>query len=131
MVAIAINHLGGKKEKLTNDQLEAFFVRNINNMFVCYHRQPDLFEESQGSSDFTTGSTLISQTAGDKMRHSQGKLCAQNQDTLLESQSTPIGDQNSISVCEMVLSGATCAQGTSVFLFSEHCYCLFLLSCIW
>ncbi|KAF7112315.1 hypothetical protein RHSIM_RhsimUnG0242100 [Rhododendron simsii] len=73
-------------------------------------RQPDLFEESQGSSDFSTGSTLISQTAVDKMRHSQDKLCAQNQDTLLESQSAPIGDQNSIGVCEMVLSGVTCAQ---------------------
>jgi myb proto-oncogene protein len=73
-------------------------------------RQPDLFEESQGSSDFSTGSTVIPQTAGDKTQHSQGKLCAQHQDTLFESQSIPIGDQNSIGDCQNVFSGATSTQ---------------------
>ncbi|KAL6969556.1 Transcription factor [Sarracenia purpurea var. burkii] len=55
-------------------------------------RQPDLYE-SPDSSEFSTGSTLLSQTAVDKTEECQGELCAVCQDTLTEIQSTHIGDQ--------------------------------------
>ncbi|CAL5421596.1 unnamed protein product [Camellia sinensis] len=74
-------------------------------------RQPDLYEESPYSSEYSTGSTLLSQTAGDKMEESREELCALHIDSVAESQSTHIGDQIFIGDCENgILSGAITNQ---------------------
>ncbi|CAL5419197.1 unnamed protein product [Camellia sinensis] len=74
-------------------------------------RQPDLYEASPYSSEYSTGSTLLSQTAGDKMEESREELCALHIDSVAESQSTHIGDQIFIGDCENgILSGAITNQ---------------------
>ncbi|XP_052174025.1 transcription factor MYB124 [Diospyros lotus] len=76
-------------------------------------RQPELYEESSGSSEYSTGSTILSQTA-DKTGQTQGELCAPHQDCIAESQSTHVGDQNGFGDRENgIISGAT---GTQDFL---------------
>ncbi|CAL5428861.1 unnamed protein product [Camellia sinensis] len=86
-------------------------LRNNNEGSRQSWRQPDLYEESPGSSEYSTGSTLLSQTAGDKTEQSQDELCALHQDSIAESQSTRIGEQNGIGDCENgILSGATTTE---------------------
>ncbi|KAL7260960.1 hypothetical protein ACSBR1_006597 [Camellia fascicularis] len=76
-----------------------------------FWRQPHLYEESPDSSEYSTGSTLLSQTAGDKMEESREELCALHLDSVVESQSTPIGDQIFIGDCENgIISGAITNQ---------------------
>ncbi|KAA8533001.1 hypothetical protein F0562_032882 [Nyssa sinensis] len=74
-------------------------------------RQPDLYEESPGSSEYSTGSTLLSQTAGDKTDQSQSEPCALHHDIGAELQSTHIKEQNDNGECENgILTGATANQ---------------------
>ncbi|CAL5398979.1 unnamed protein product [Camellia sinensis] len=93
-------------------QLENFkdLVEDLRSISEGSHpswRQPDLYEESPDSSEYSTGSTLLSQTAGDKMEESREELCALHLDSVAESQSTHIGDQIFIGDCENgILSGA-------------------------
>uniref|UniRef100_A0A5B7B1D9 Uncharacterized protein n=2 Tax=Davidia involucrata TaxID=16924 RepID=A0A5B7B1D9_DAVIN len=74
-------------------------------------RQPDLYEESPGSSEYSTGSTLQSHTVGDKTEQSQSELCALHHDTGAELQSIHVGEQDGNGECEnRILSGATTNQ---------------------
>ncbi|PSR88351.1 Myb-related protein like [Actinidia chinensis var. chinensis] len=74
-------------------------------------RQPDLYEDSPGSSEYSTGSTLLSQQAGDKTEQSQSELRGLHEDIVVESQSTSIGNQNGIGDCENgLISSATRPQ---------------------
>ncbi|KAK9276895.1 hypothetical protein L1049_006432 [Liquidambar formosana] len=63
-------------------------------------RQPDLYEESPGSSEYSTGSTLISQTAGDKTEQTQAEMCALHQDIGAGIQSIHSAEQNGDDECE-------------------------------
>ncbi|KAL6983515.1 Transcription factor [Sarracenia purpurea var. burkii] len=86
-------------------------IRSSNEDIRPSWRQPDLHEESPGSSEYSTGSTLLSQIAGNKTEQSEVDLCALHQDSIIGSQSTHIGDQYSIGNCENgILSGATTTQ---------------------
>ena len=102
-----------------NIKIQVVFTRN-KNLVDCYCRQPDLYEESPDSSEYSTGSTLLSQTAGDKMEESREELCALHLDSVAESQSTHIGDQIFIGDCENgILSGAITNQGNFILIFNE------------
>ncbi|KAJ9709243.1 hypothetical protein PVL29_000952 [Vitis rotundifolia] len=73
-------------------------------------RQPDLYEESPGSSEYSTGSTLVSQTAGDKTEQTQPEICALHQEIGVRIQTIPM-DQNGFEECvKGVLSGTTTNQ---------------------
>ncbi|XP_042485329.1 transcription factor MYB124 isoform X3 [Macadamia integrifolia] len=47
-------------------------------------RQPDLYEESPGSSEYSTGSTLQSHAADDKTEQHQAEVCSLHQDNIVE-----------------------------------------------
>ena len=68
-------------------------------------RQTELYEDSPGSSEYSTGSTLLPHSAGDNLEHSL------HQDIETELKSIQIGDQG-VGGCEQgVLSTATLDQG--------------------
>lgn len=72
-------------------------------------RQPDLYDESPGSSEYSTGSTLVSHTVGDRTEQKQAKIGAAHQDV---GQSIHTGDKNGIGECDKgILSGGTISQG--------------------
>ncbi|KAJ4711298.1 MYB transcription factor [Melia azedarach] len=56
-------------------------------------RHPDLYEDSPASSEYSTGSTLVPHSAGDKVDQIQAELSALQQDGA-ELQSVHIADQN-------------------------------------
>ncbi|XP_057495098.1 transcription factor MYB88-like [Actinidia eriantha] len=86
-------------------------IRSSNEGSRPSWRQPDLYEDSPGSSEYSTGSTLLSLQAGDKTEQSQSELCGLHQDIVVESQSTRIGNHNGIGDCEnRLLSSATRPQ---------------------
>lgn len=60
-------------------------------------RHPDLHDESPGSSEYSTGSTILSQTAGDKTEQAPAVVTAPNQDIGAEIQSIQSVQQNSES----------------------------------
>ncbi|XP_050375201.1 transcription factor MYB124-like isoform X3 [Argentina anserina] len=59
-------------------------------------RQPDLYDESPGSSEYSTGSTLLSQTECYKLEENDFEIGTINQDFPPESQSIHTGGQNNI-----------------------------------
>ncbi|EXB63846.1 Myb-related protein B [Morus notabilis] len=83
-------------------------------------RQPDLYDESPASSEYSTGSTVMSHTAGDKIRAEMGAL---EHDTGPGSQSIHIGEESCVGECDkgMLCGGTreqaeifpTCDEGTS------------------
>nr|GMD51996.1 myb-like protein Q isoform X1 [Ipomoea batatas] len=56
-------------------------------------KQPALSEESAGSSEYSTGSTLLAHGVGDNREKSEAELCALHQDTESGLQSTYIDDE--------------------------------------
>ncbi|GFY88431.1 duplicated homeodomain-like superfamily protein [Actinidia rufa] len=95
-------------------------IRSSNEGSRPSWRQPDLYEDSPGSSEYSTGSTLLSLQAGDKTEQSQSELCGLHQDIVVESQSTRIGNHNGIGDCEnRLLSSATRPQALSSAEFSS------------
>ncbi|KAB1208024.1 Myb-related protein B [Morella rubra] len=75
-------------------------------------RQPDLYEESPGSSDYSTGSTLLSHTAGNNMEQAQAEMGSVHQDLGTGSQLCHIGEEKDGSECEKsLISGAATKQG--------------------
>ncbi|XAR65169.1 hypothetical protein NMG60_11009188 [Bertholletia excelsa] len=56
-------------------------------------RQPDLHEKSPGSSEYSTGSSLLSQPAGDKTEQCQSELCSLHQDSVAELEPTHIAER--------------------------------------
>ncbi|KAI4328406.1 hypothetical protein L6164_020763 [Bauhinia variegata] len=76
-------------------------------------RQSELYEDSPGSSEYSTGSTLLSQSVGDNSEQSL------HQDVETEMKSIQIGDQKGVSECEKgVLSAETVNQ--DIFPFCEE-----------
>ncbi|CAK9316688.1 unnamed protein product [Citrullus colocynthis] len=61
----------------------------------CQWREPNL-HESPGSSEYSTGSTLVSQTAEEKIDQSQPEIGTCHQEPKFESESTCTGEQNNI-----------------------------------
>ncbi|XP_062111660.1 transcription factor MYB124 isoform X2 [Humulus lupulus] len=86
-------------------------------------RQPDLYDESPDSSEYSTGSTTMSQTAGDKTDQSQAEICASHQDVGCSSQSIHVGEESCVGECDngMICGGTseqaeifpTCNEGTN------------------
>ncbi|XP_022151137.1 transcription factor MYB124 isoform X2 [Momordica charantia] len=62
-------------------------------------RQPSL-HESPGSSEYSTGSTLVSQTAEEKIGQSQSEIGTHHQEAKFESGSTCTGEQNDFGESE-------------------------------
>uniref|UniRef100_A0A7N2LAX3 Uncharacterized protein n=1 Tax=Quercus lobata TaxID=97700 RepID=A0A7N2LAX3_QUELO len=74
--------------------------------------QPDLYDESPGSSDYSTGSTLQLHSAANKLEQAHAEICSLHQDTGTGSESIHIEEQKDVGECESgVISGATPKQG--------------------
>ncbi|CAN4124419.1 unnamed protein product [Withania somnifera] len=56
-------------------------------------RQPALSEDSAGSSEYSTGSTLLSHALADKTEESQAEVCAHHQDVESELRTSQMSDQ--------------------------------------
>lgn len=70
-------------------------------------RQPDLCEESQDSSEYSTGSTVLSQATGEKPELTETELCE------AEMQPAQIGEPNALGVDEnLILSSEIKNQDT-------------------
>uniref|UniRef100_A0A7N2LBU1 Uncharacterized protein n=1 Tax=Quercus lobata TaxID=97700 RepID=A0A7N2LBU1_QUELO len=66
-------------------------------------RQPDLYDESPGSSDYSTGSTLLLHSAANKLEQAHAEICSLHQDTGTGSESIHIEGQKDVGECEMGL----------------------------
>uniref|UniRef100_A0A2P2JZC8 MYB family protein n=1 Tax=Rhizophora mucronata TaxID=61149 RepID=A0A2P2JZC8_RHIMU len=75
-------------------------LRSSNDGSQPLWRQPDLQEESQASSEYSTGSTLMSYTAPDKTEKTQTEVSALDKDIGDELQSILIDEQNVGVECE-------------------------------
>ncbi|PRQ40819.1 putative transcription factor MYB-HB-like family [Rosa chinensis] len=74
-------------------------------------RQPDLYDESPGSSEYSTGSTLLSQTECYKMEQIEAEIGTITQDIPHELQTIHIGEQNNIGELEKgIVSNGTRKQ---------------------
>lgn len=63
-------------------------------MSLC--RQPALSEDSAGSSEYSTGSTLLSHALADKTEESQAEVCAHHQDIESELRTSQLSDQGAL-----------------------------------
>ena len=66
-------------------------ICSLINVMAC--RESNL-HESPGSSEYSTGSTLVSQTAEEKIDQSQPEIGTHHQEPKFESGSTCTGEQN-------------------------------------
>ncbi|KAF7828079.1 transcription factor MYB88-like [Senna tora] len=71
-------------------------------------RQPELNEDSPGSSEYSTGSTLMPHSAGDNSEHSL------HQDVGTERKSIEIGDRKGISCCDKRFLSASTMDQTDI-----------------
>ncbi|XP_043725204.1 transcription factor MYB124-like [Telopea speciosissima] len=79
-------------------------------------RQHDLYEESPGSSGYSTGSTLQSHTAADKTEH-QAEVCSLHQDNICTQQIAHTREvQNDLSGCDDGIS----ISNTQAEIFLSH-----------
>ncbi|KAL2546857.1 myb domain protein 88 [Forsythia ovata] len=60
-------------------------------------RQPDLYDESPASSEYSTGSSMLSHAPGEIPEECQTERCSFHQETGLELQSSQMGDQPSLA----------------------------------
>ncbi|KAM3706668.1 hypothetical protein ACJW31_03G167500 [Castanea mollissima] len=87
-------------------------LRSCNEGSQQSWRQPDLYDESPGSSDYSTGSTLLLHSAANKLEQACAEICSLHQDTGTGSESIHIEEQKDVGECENgVISGATPKQG--------------------
>lgn len=77
-------------------------------------RQPGLYEESPDSSEYSTGSTLLSQRTSDKTEQNQAEVCALHEDIEAELQSPNIGEHGLGESENDILSGGTTTQGKQI-----------------
>ncbi|TQD80527.1 hypothetical protein C1H46_033943 [Malus baccata] len=63
-------------------------------------QQPDLYNESPGSSEYSTGSTLLSQTEYYQVEKNEVEIGSLNQEIRPGSQSIPIEGKNGVGDCE-------------------------------
>ncbi|KAG2702294.1 hypothetical protein I3760_06G083000 [Carya illinoinensis] len=93
-------------------QLEDINFSNSDEGSLPSWRQPDLCDESPGSSEYSTGSTLLSNMDGNKMEQAQAEICSLYQDIRTRPQSIHIGEHADVGEFETgVTSGATTTQG--------------------
>ena len=77
--------------------------------------QPDLCDESPGSSDYSAGSTLLLHSAANKLEQAHAEICSLHQDTGTGSESIHIEEPKDVGKCENgVISGATLKQGNKI-----------------
>lgn len=86
------------------------------------YRQLALFEESGGSSEYSTGSTLLSHALGDKTEQSQVKPCARDQETQSGLENSQIGDQTGVQDLENgIFCDLSFPRGTKNFVLHSDC----------
>ncbi|KAK4358131.1 hypothetical protein RND71_023741 [Anisodus tanguticus] len=73
-------------------------------------RQPALSEDSGGSSDYSTGSTMLSHALAEKTEESQAELCAHHQDIESELRTSQMSDQAGLHELE---NGTSCRLSTT------------------
>ncbi|KAK6788876.1 hypothetical protein RDI58_012675 [Solanum bulbocastanum] len=73
-------------------------------------RQPDLSEDSAGSSEYSTGSTLLCHALVDKTEECQAEVCSQHQDIESELRTSQMSDQAGIHELE---NGTSCHISTT------------------
>nr|AAT39952.2 Myb-like DNA-binding protein, putative [Solanum demissum] len=73
-------------------------------------RQPALSEDSAGSSEYSTGSTLLCHALADKTEESQAEVCAQHQDIESELRTSQMSDQAGLHELE---NGTSCHISTT------------------
>ncbi|KAG8654087.1 transcription factor MYB124 isoform X2 [Manihot esculenta] len=84
-------------------------------------RQPDLYEESPASSEYSTGSTLMPYTATDKTEKTPVEIGALHEDIPNELQSVHVKEQSDIDECEKEsISCANMSQGEIFSSFDEQ-----------
>lgn len=114
------------------NDLSRYYDPSTSNWLPLYFRQPDLCDESPGSSEYSTGSTLLSNIDGNKMEHAQAEICSLHQDIRTRSQSIHIGEHEDVGEFETgVTSGATIKQGNEILHWIEGLIsflCLFTMA---
>ncbi|CAA2971760.1 myb-related A isoform X1 [Olea europaea subsp. europaea] len=60
-------------------------------------RQPDLYDETPASSEYSTGSSVLSHAPGENPEECQAERCTFHQETGLQLQSSQLGDQPSLA----------------------------------
>ncbi|XP_015575305.1 transcription factor MYB124 isoform X1 [Ricinus communis] len=84
-------------------------------------RQPDLYEDSPASSDYSTGSTLMPYTAPDKTEQAQAEIGEVHKDIGNELQSVNAEEQNDVDECEKeIIPCASISQGEIFPSFDEQ-----------
>ena len=97
------------------NDLSKFYSLSTSNWLSLYCRQPDLYDESPGSSEYSTESTFLVHTASNKTEQAQAEIGSLHQDIRTGSQSIHIGEKNDVGECEKgVIFGATTKQGNEI-----------------
>lgn len=92
-------------------------LATMSNWWLIYCRHPDLYEDSPASSEYSTGSTLVPHSAGDKVDQIQAELSALQQDGA-ELQSVHIADQNCL--VEQNKGDANAQQGNKILYWTQR-----------
>ncbi|XP_050237959.1 transcription factor MYB124 isoform X2 [Mercurialis annua] len=75
-------------------------------------RQPDLYEDSPASSEYSTGSTTMPCTAIDKTKQAQAETGEAHEDVEDEMQSVNVEEKNDVGECaKKIISRASISQG--------------------
>lgn len=84
-----------------------------------WRQPPDLCEDSPGSSEYSTGSTLLTQTTGDRTDETQAELCGVNQDGVgLQSVTEEV--QNDCEECRNGIDSTTTMNQEEILLFFDE-----------
>ncbi|KAJ4833479.1 hypothetical protein Tsubulata_008071 [Turnera subulata] len=111
------NDILGYKISDIDFQLEDFKdliedLRNSNDGSQASWGQPELYEESASSSEYSTGSTLMPFTAPDKTEDSHNGIIALQKDIESEFQSVYAEEPNSVVECDKeIISSANMSEG--------------------
>ncbi|KAF8378420.1 hypothetical protein HHK36_029759 [Tetracentron sinense] len=90
-------------------------LKNSNMEIRLSERQPDLYESSTSSSEYSTGSTVQCHTAGDKKEQAQAEVCSLHQDAVVSLQSIHVGEQNGGGDCKDIVCTGTCTTLAGIF----------------
>ncbi|KAF8408072.1 hypothetical protein HHK36_007213 [Tetracentron sinense] len=100
------------------DLVEDLKSCNMGSPASC--RQPDPYEESPGSSEYSIESTLQSHTAGDKTEQTQAEVSSPPRDIGVRLQSIHLGVQNGSDDCkDGVCNSASATQAAGIFPFCD------------
>ncbi|XP_012067596.1 transcription factor MYB124 isoform X2 [Jatropha curcas] len=90
-------------------------LRSCNDGSQPSWRQPDLYEDSPASSEYSTGSTLMPNTVLDKTEQSQAEISALHKDIENELQSVHIKEQNDVDECDKEIISCTRISQAEIF----------------